>query len=175
MPDINNFIAQLGLVARPNKYQVEIVFPAFAQIGQGNANAIRFAAKASQVPPSTMGVIEVPYLGRTFKQAGDRVFPEWTVTIINEESYRYRDAFERWSNGINAHQGNGMVNPDYFSRAVFSQLDSSVQGNILKQYTFENLWPSEVGAIEVGYDNNDSYQEFTVTFQYSHWTANTTS
>lgn len=172
MPDINEFYANFGKGARANKYRVELVYPGVAQAGGAS---MEFYAKAAQIPASTVGVIEIPYMGRMFKVAGDRTFAEWTITIMNDESFKHRNAMERWSNAINAHEGNGMVNDSYFARAIFYQLDATVQGNVLKQYTFENLWPSEVGAIEVGYDNNDSIQEFTVTFQYSHWTATTTS
>lgn len=170
MSNINEFVANFGRGARANRYRVELVYPAF--VGEDGASA-RFVAKAAQIPSSTLGVIEVPYLGRTFKQAGDRLFPEWTVTILNEETFKHRNAMERWSNAINAHVQNVALADDYFSRAVISQLD--IQDNVVKQYVFEHLWPSEVAPIEVGFDNNDTIQEFTVTFQYSHWTAVTTS
>lgn len=172
MPDINEFIANFGKGARANKYRVELIYPTVAQ---GDGSNIRFYAKAAQIPPSSIGVIDVPYMGRVFKQAGDRTFPEWTITVINDESFKHRDAMERWSNAINSHVGNGSTTDSYFARAIFYQMDATVEGKVLKQYTFENLWPSEVGPIEVGYDNNDSIQEFSVTFQYSHWTAVTTS
>ena len=41
------------------------------------------------------GSINVPFRGRILK-VGDRTF-EWTVTIINDEDFVLRTAFEKWS------------------------------------------------------------------------------
>lgn len=173
MSDINEFISRLKTgMARSNRFRVELVYPSI--VGEDGSLA-RFAVKAANLPASTLGVIDVPYMGRTFKQPGDRTFAEWTVTIMNEVDFKHRNALERWSNAINSHVGNGRLSDDIYARATVSQLDISTEPKVIKQYVFENLWPSEVAAIDVGFDNNDTNEEFSVTFQYSHWTAVTTS
>lgn len=172
MANINEFIANFGKAARPNRYRVELVYPA---ISGGDGKDIKFYAKGASIPPSTLGVINIPYMGRVFKQAGDRTFPEWTLTVMNDTSFSHRNAMEKWSNAINSHVGNGQLVDNYFARAMFYQLDNDEADTVIKQYIIENLWPSDVGAIEVGYETTDTVEEFTVTFQYSHWTAVTTS
>jgi hypothetical protein len=80
---------------------------------------------------------------------------------------------------INTHVGNvqrvpgGNVLSDLMSRASVDQLDS--QGNIIKSYTFENVWPSVVGTIELSYDATAEVETFDVTLEYSHWESNTTN
>ena len=39
----------------------------------------------------------------------------------------------------------------------------------LKSYTFFDIFPTEVSAIELSYDNSDVIEEFTVTFQVQYW------
>ena len=47
-----------------------------------------------------MQQIDVPFRGRIFKVAGDRTIDTWTVTIINDESFELRNAFEQWTEVI---------------------------------------------------------------------------
>ena len=84
MGTIAEFRAALkGGGARANRFEVLIDFPAFA----GGADAIRktpFLCTSTQMPGSTLGVIEQPFRGRFLKLAGDRTFDEWTVSFLND-------------------------------------------------------------------------------------------
>ena len=61
------------------------------------------------------------------KLAGDRTFPEWQVTIINDTDFSVRNSFERWMNGINSHSSNsGLASPiAYEADLSVEQLDRS--------------------------------------------------
>jgi hypothetical protein len=48
--------------------------------------------KSAQLPESTIGVVPVFYFGRELKYAGNRTFPDWTVTVINDEDFSIREA-----------------------------------------------------------------------------------
>jgi hypothetical protein len=39
----------------------------------------------------------------------------------------------------------------------------------LAEYEFFHCFPSDLGTIDLGWDNSDSAQEYTVTFTYSYW------
>lgn len=160
--------------ARTNLYEVEIEFPAFAG-GQDETRKGTFLIKASSLPPSVLGIIEVGYRGRKLKVAGDRTFEEWTVSVWNDTSFDLRNAFERWSNAINQHEENvGLEDPeDYMTFATVFQLDRN--GNRIKAYSLRDIWPSNVGAIQLSMDDTDTIEEFEVTLQYSEWYSDTTS
>ena len=87
--------------ARPNLFEVSI--PSFAAAVDDTdwttdyQNTFKFLCKAAQLPASTVAPINVPFRGRILKVAGDRTFAEWTVTIINDEDFVLRTAFEKWS------------------------------------------------------------------------------
>ena len=148
--------------ARPNLFEVNI--PVFDQ-------KLTFTAKTAQLPGSTVGTIEIPYFGRTVKLAGNRTFPEWTITVINDEDFIIRNQLEEWMARINGHENN-------LSEAFYSQytFDAEVyqygkQGNIIKSYTFVDMFPADLSPIDVSWDANDAIEEYAVTFQYQYWTS----
>lgn len=152
--------------ARSNRFEVLVDFPAFA----GSSEDIRktaFLCSSTQLPGSTLGVIEQPFRGRVLKLAGDRTFDEWEVTFVNDTGFELRNAFERWHNFINGYNSNtgSTVPDDYMSNVSVYQLDNN--DNRVKEYSLQLAWPSVVAPIEVGQDQNDQLEMFSVTFAYS--------
>jgi hypothetical protein len=101
--------------ARPNLFEVEMAFPneeIFPEIGD---TTFRMLIKGAALPPSTLTPIEIPFRGRKLKIAGDRVFNPWTIKVVNDNDFKLREAFERWSNFIvKVSDGSGTLNPsDY--------------------------------------------------------------
>ena len=96
---IDDFKSKLvGGGARPNLFEVELVFPnGLAE--QDAEEKGRFLVKAANLPASNINVIDVPFRGRNLKIAGDRTFDVWTITIINDTDFKLRNAFEIWMNG----------------------------------------------------------------------------
>ena len=45
----------------------------------------------------------------------------------------------------------------------------SKTGVPIRTYEFVNIFPSEVGAIELSWDSVDAIEEFPVTFEYDYW------
>ena len=59
-----------------------------------DADNFRYMCKASSLPASNIAAIDVPFRGRIFKVAGDRTIETWSVTVINDEDFKLRNAFE---------------------------------------------------------------------------------
>lgn len=167
MASISQFKSMLkGGGARANRFEVLVDFPAFA----GTSEDIRktaFLCNSTQLPGSTLGVVEQPFRGRILKLAGDRTYDEWEVTFLNDTDFALRNAFERWHNYINAYNSNtGTSTPDdYMSVVTVYQLDN--KDNRVKEYSLQLAWPTVVAPIEVGQDQNDQIEMFSVTFAYS--------
>ena len=167
--------ALIGGGARPNLFEVEL--PNFPGDIDWDADNFRFMCKAAQMPAQNVASIDVPFRGRTFKVAGDRTIDTWTVTIINDEDFRLRNAFEAWSELIAKLDTNiGATDPSAYivnakvfqlgRGSVASSQDNSGSSNVvLKEYEFIDLWPTEVSTIDLSYDSTDAIEEFTVTFQ----------
>lgn len=162
---ISEFTGALaGDGARPNLFDVTI--PMFDQ-------KLTFTCKAAQLPGSTIGVIEVPYFGRQVKFAGNRTFPEWTITVINDEDFVVRGQLESWMASINSHEANLAENlwQSYTFDADVNQYGKD--GSLIKTYTFKNMFPSDISAIDLDWGTNDTIEEFQVTFAYQYWTSDT--
>tara|TARA_B100002019_G_scaffold210747_1_gene183458 strand:- start:256 stop:945 length:690 start_codon:yes stop_codon:yes gene_type:complete len=180
---IDDFRAKLtGGGARPNLFEVELAFPP----GLGEKDAVdkgKFMVKAANLPASNINVIDVPFRGRNLKIAGDRTFDVWTITVINDTDFMIRNAFERWMNAINKHDNaTGEVTPgDYQTDMYVNQLGRAVKGAegtidgagtdvpILRKYKFHGVFPTNVSAIELSYDQTDSIEEFTIDLQVQWW------
>lgn len=158
--------------ARPNLFQCELTFPTL--VGAAAAQTkYSFMARAAQLPGSTINVVPQFYFGRELKFAGNRTFQEWTVTIINDEDFIIRDAFERWMSGMNSHVGN-LRNPAFLQGDGGYQQDGFVTqigkvGDSLKRYKFIGLFPVDITPIELDWGANDAIEEYAVTFAYQWW------
>ena len=174
--------ALIGGGARPNLFEVELTtLPAGID---WDANSFRYMCKAAQLPAQNVANIDVPFRGRIFKIAGDRTIDTWTVTVINDEGFVLRNAFEAWANLIAKLDTNlGATDPSaYMTNAKVFQLgrgattsSTSSDGNtnsVLAEYEFVDIWPSNVAAIDLSYDSSDTIEEFTVTFQVQTYTLN---
>ena len=53
-------------------------------IGEPVGDAVEsLLVKAGSVPVQTLGILQVPFRGRVGKLPGDRVYAEWTFTVID--------------------------------------------------------------------------------------------
>jgi hypothetical protein len=163
--NINEFKSQLtGGGARPTLFQVQILNP----VNPEADFKVPFLVKAAGIPASTVGSYTVPYFGREVKYAGDRVFEDWNITVINDEDFSIRNSMEAWSNAINTHDSNQRALPkDYKSNAIITQFGKD--GKALRSYVFEGLFPISISQIDVGWENVNTIEEFTVSFQYDLW------
>ena len=174
MSNIQQFKGRFAGGARPNLFEAEINFPG-AVIGANNARALsRFMVKAAQLPSSVIAPIEVPYRGRKLKVAGDRTFEPWTVTVINDVNMEIRNAFESWMNLINRNVSNTSALPglNYYQDLQIYQLNrDNTSTTSTKSYNFVGAFPTNIGAIDLNYETNDTVEEFTVEFNYQYWTS----
>ena len=184
---ITNFRDRLvGGGARPNMFEVNITLPEQIAPNGDISQDMRFLVKGAEIPAAVIGNIPVPFRGRVLPVAGDRTFPTWTVTVINDAQFNIRDAMEQWSNLINDLAFDvGDINPaDYQTKAEVFQLSRQSQGSggqsagkggeiiqTLRTYNFEGIYPNAVSSIPLDYGATDQIEEFQVTFNYLFWTT----
>jgi len=166
----------IGGGARPNLFEVELTnLPASVQ--GWDSDMFKFMCKAANMPAQNIASIDVPFRGRTFKVAGDRTIDPWTITIINDEDFRLRRAFEEWSeqiakldNNLGATDpGAYMVNAKVFQlgrgSTASSKNNAGTSNAVLAEYQFVDIFPTNVSQIDLSYDSTDTIEEFTVEFQ----------
>lgn len=170
--------------ARPNLFNVFIDLP--NGLNKSDGRAFTFLCKSAQLPGVTLGAIEVPYMGRTYKIAGNKTFAEWTTTILVDEDFKTRNVIEKWMELTNTNVGNETDDSDprsyqanlkvnQFAKDGSGKYSSDTDQKAIKQYTLYYGWPSDISPIDVGWDQNDQIMEYTVTWQYSYWTSKDTT
>lgn len=186
---ITDFKSKLaGGGARANLFEISI--PAFPSVVPGGWDNDTFncMCKAGPIPAANVNPVDVAFRGRSLKVAGDRTYDPWAVTIINDENFKIRAAFEAWSNAINRMEtGTGLTNPNSYMAAkayvyqlgrgskieetAISNATSGATIRPVRSYVIHNIWPTNISAIDLNWDNTDQIQNFTVEFQMTHWTA----
>jgi len=179
--DVTRFRSELGLDgARSNLF--EVVIPNFnTNFGIDSAstsNKLTFMCKTAQLPGSTIGIVPIQYFGREVKVAGNRTFQDWTINIINDEDFLVRNSMEKWMNALNDPRLNirnsNAVSTDQTTPGKSYAVDALVNqygksGNLIKTYNFRGMFPVDISAIDLDWGNNDSIEEFSVTFAYQYW------
>jgi len=158
--------------ARPDLFEVSIpAFPSavggdWSPSDDGENGTFRFLCTASLLPASNIGTIAVPFRGRELKVAEERTFDNWTVTVINDEDFKLRTAFEKWANALSRLSDNtGVTEPASYmadayvqqlgrGREKFADTNSGGEVSVLRTYRFFDIWPTEVSAITLGYDRD---------------------
>ena len=181
---ISDFKSRLvGGGARPNLFEVRMTdLPDF--VDDWPSETFQFMCKAAALPASNIAAIDVPFRGRIFKVAGDRTIDTWTITIINDEDFRIRNAMEAWMDRIAKLSNNlGATNPSaYMRNATVFQLgrganprSENADGDrnaVLAEYEFIDMFPTNISQIDLSYDSSDTIEEFTVEFQVQSFNLN---
>lgn len=168
---VQDFRAQMNFDgARPNLFECDLTFPTIAG---GAQQKYTFTARAASLPGDVVSSIPLYYFGRELKFSGNRTFPEWAVTIINDEDFQVRNAFENWMSGLNSHVAN-LRDPAFIRGDGGYQQDGFVTqfgktGDVIKEYKFVGMFPIDVGPIELDWGANDQIEEYSVTFAYQWW------
>lgn len=190
--NVQEFRSQLAFDgARPSLFNITMACPPQVSL-PGVNQQITFKARAASLPGDSISSIVVNYFGREVKVAGTRTFPEWTMTVINDEDFTIRNTFEKWMAFMNAHVSNirqpafinGVGNItgagyttdvviDQFSKAgpaasAVPALGAGPNGQI-KSYTLRGAFPTDLSPIDLNWGDGDTIEEFTITFAYQWW------
>jgi len=154
-------------VARPNLFSVTLTnVPSSANLPKDH---FPFQCKIATIPPSTLGVIEVPYFGRMINIPGNRIFDNLSVTVINDEEYTIRNAIEKWMASYNSHEGNKSSTSGAESKAGIEIKHFDIKGEQSGSWHFVNCFPVSLGEIGLDWGSNDTAEEFSIDFAYDYW------
>lgn len=180
--------------ARPSLFKVYI--PPFPNSTGSNVNlseGISFMAKAASIPPSLVDYIDVPYMSRKIKVSGDRTFPDWVVTLMNDEDFKIRAALEDWHEAINSREpnrmyGTGLSATSMYKRDLivyqYSKTGNAQEGTTnspagnddatpIAVYNMIGAFPTSIDAIPLDWDAVNQMEQFDVTFAYDYWKPGT--
>jgi hypothetical protein len=139
-----------------------------------DAELTTFHAYAFTLPAVGIGEIPVDYRGRRVYIPGDRDYPQWTLTILDDAGGKgglIYPAFQAWQNSINDHSGNISQTGPAANRQQWTikHLEAQGQGtNELKTFVLKGCWPVSIGAISLAAGARDELVTFDVTVRYDY-------
>jgi len=163
----------LGTAGRQNKYRVIFSFPSGISPITGLED-IDILAKSTSAPQKEVGLIELWNQGRKLPIPGDTTFDNsWEVSFYLSEDHALRYDMLKWQDACdnfykNKHTGDPS---EIFADLHVEQLDSA--GKATAIYTLHSCFPSVVGEVTFDDSAENTPQEFSVTFTYSHWNTGT--
>lgn len=164
--------------ARPTLFVVVMNFPTITSNGSTEANKLQFLASSTTLPGMNMGIVEIPYMGRTIKLEGNPVYDDWTFSVLNDEDFIVRKAFEAWNNGMNAIVSNrkdpAFYGLGYKSTATVYQLSkekdtADLEDNAIAAYTFSGAFPRVITPITLNWAATNQIESFQVTLACDYW------
>lgn len=167
---VTDFIQASGDGARPTLFAVTINWPDGVSAAGANVTA-PLLIKSTTIPQMNLGQIEVPFMGRTVKVAGDRTFDDWETTIINDQGYLVRSRLEAWNNAINGMRSNAQSLPPLGYRSTANVIQFDRSGIPIRTYNMVNIWPQTIDSIDLDWESTDTIEEFSVTWAYDYFTA----
>lgn len=152
--------------ARPTLFQVSLTSPFNSEL-----TAIApFMIQATELPASSIGAIEIPFMGRKIRVSGDRTFEPWRINVINDEDFKIRHALETWHNRINSLSGNlntaGPSPNAYKTNAEVRQYAKTNDQNPIRIYRMYGVFPTDIQAIDLDWNATNQYESFGVTLSY---------
>lgn len=154
----------IGVGVRPNLFRVSVS-------GIGTATTLSTLCKAAALPGSTIGNIEIPMAGgRRYKVGGDRTFAEWTMTVILDQTYTLRRAFESYQNQYVSTNFDLVTSGSRVPAASTVTVEQLGVNNLtIKKYELKNAFVSDISTIDLSYDSTDAVSEYTVTWVYDYF------
>lgn len=168
--NITEFTSNLAFGgARSGLFSVSMLNP----IDSSADRALQFMCRATSIPQREVTKIPLPYFSRNIYVAGvTENYPDWEITIINDEDWAIRDAIESWSHAINAPIGNvrttGTSSPIEYKTSA-DVLHYSQTGEVLRHYKMTGVWPTNIANIPLDW-GTDEVMSYSVTFSMDYWT-----
>jgi hypothetical protein len=170
--------------ARPSLFSVNLTFPSIGEIPSAAESKVPFMARSASLPQSLINKVPLAYFGRKINVAGDRDFTDWQITVYNDEDFYIRDAFEAWHNSINTIISNRLdprvaniipqLGNSYKTMGTVTQFSKTGPGDIdgegsIKTYEFDGMFPTQVDAIRLDWEDGNRIEVFDVTFALDWW------
>ena len=169
---ISNFRNQfnrLGTPAPTNRFEVTIPTPGGLSIEPDVSRDLTLLCEQAELPGKSMMTVEDKLYGPPRKIAYGQLFIDTTMTFIcTSNGWEEKMYFDEWQNQI--------VDPELFDAKYFDEYTTTValktydEGNVGNYgIRFLEAYPLNVGAVNLGMNQNNEYARLSVTFAYRRW------
>lgn len=178
-PSITEFKEQLlDGGARPSLFEMTLTFPVGLLTSAAGPAAIgamiktQFHCRIAEIPGTQHNPITMKFAGREVKYAGQRVFNNLSLTIINDEAFSVRRGLEAWFEAMNTRESNKskLSAPTFAGYAGTGEVwQYNKKGNKIRGYRFVDLFPVALSPISLDWSNDGQIEDYTCEFAYQYW------
>lgn len=149
----------------------------------GDINStFRFRCEAAELPGKTIATTDDTSYGATVKYAYDTTYNDINLTVMASEDMRERAYFEIWMDNI-VYTPHPNANINDISGGLIRYYDEYAYGGKLSvtqvndkriqlvRYDLHNVFPISLSPMTASWEENDTYQRFTVTMSYRYHTV----
>lgn len=167
---IDSFRNQVKGIARSTLFKVDVTMNKNGF--NFNTYNFSFTCKAAEIPSSTFGKIEVPFMGRKVFFVGDRMYNDWTTTVIVDNDWTsYKNIYD-WHQKMNDPRenvakfgtGNSYDMNEYKGEALITAFDQA--GNPKLKVHLDGFFPYDMQALQMDWSNTDATADLTVVWAY---------
>lgn len=185
--NLNNFIGKLqerNSLMRANRFLVEIAPPAWAG-GGTEAQDLVFFAETVNMPGMSIIPVDIKRqgIGVFDRRPSQPIVPDMTVTFMLDSNGINLSFFQKWMQNIinfdyskgentsvnGAVPGEIYYRDNYITTITIKTID--VASNTIVTQTCYECWPTLLGDVSLGWDNNDQYARLSVNFSMRAWTT----
>lgn len=170
MIPIRTITAIMTDYARPTRYWVQFSTPRTMLSDSLSRNLIdiQLNCSSAQMPGVSLGTAELRTKGPIRKMPNDVIYADMNLTFYNTSKYKERKYFEKWIGSVTDNDTKSFAYyEDYVSNIVIAQFDNA--GIVVHSVRLNEAYPTSLGEISLGYDNNDQVETFSVTISYRNW------
>lgn len=179
MFDITKFSAIISKnsPAPLNKFQVFLVPP--LAIRNPILDDLPMLCDTVNLPGMSLGSDEFRHKGYGLAEKRPTTFgfDDVTITIIGDSNGKVNELLQAWSNLIFPHDTNEDTGTELFNypSEYYGTMEIYVYdkaGNITSTYSFQNVYPFNIGGIQLGWEQVDSFMRIPITFTYRNYKLN---
>ena len=165
---ILGFKNQVKGIQRASLFDVRVTFN--SQGVNFNTETFRFTCKSASIPSSTFGMIEVPFMGRKVKFAGDRNYQDWNTTVIVDTDWTSYKNIYNWHSAMNGPESNTATSKymnDFKGTALITAYGQDGVTEAFKM-TLYGFFPYDLQQLDMAWDSTDQTLDLNVTWAYDY-------
>lgn len=176
---VDNFLSivkKRGGLQSPNRYSVYFGLPQKANLDVGVANDLSFLAQNIVFTGRSIATSDYKLYGPIQKIARESIYTDMAITFILTGDMSQRKFFDKWLHYINNTESFDIEYYDHYKANIYiGQLkpDGDMKifnGSNVNDFSYaqqiEDAFPTNIGEITLGYDQNNTYGTLTVSFTF---------
>jgi len=168
---IDDFKATLGKrgLAKPTMFRVEFTnVPGFVTNTQGTSEIIKdlhMFAESAEFPGIQILTQELRYYDMPAKFAYGKIHDELNITFRLDRDFQIKKLFDVWVNCIYNRQTGDVYYKQWYAGGlqIYQVMENGESSYAIE---LEELFPTQIGQVSLGWDQSGSYSRLPVTFSF---------